>query len=1155
MLLRTILPPCALLLPVLTSGSLAAAQDLRPGIGLTATRVSAASHSQLSLAVGPTGRVYVGTESPGLVEAIDADGDGFYEHFEPLDTGGLHRIQGILAEADALFVVAIGQTNGERVIGLWKTDVDGRDPQLVLGFDGDDEHSPHAVVRGPDGALYLTHGDMSRPRGHPSRPVPAQPPTLLRPLPDPAGFGQRGRWPFGGIVRVEPTTGAWRWRGYGLRNPYDLVFDDEGECFTVDADMEWDLGWGGYRPTRAALVVEGGDHGWRPGSDPLQGWSPDAVPPIAELERGSPTGVLLTDTLAFPEDYDNVLLYCDWIAAELVGVRLSPQRSGFTGTKETVLSCAGPMPLTDMAALPDGSLLLTSGGRGQTGSLIRLAPEEPRTTERAPRENATARVARRELEDPDGAPIATNVLLSPTDDPWILQARRRHFPAALRSGPPRVAGIMGKNYWWPELHMAEPRFKDKQDAHDLVNFLWINVTPELRIKQLRAGALVLANGGKIDSLFAANFENRLKQLLDDPEPAIWRQAAEMLSSRTTKFAAETLLVRLAAETDRVQATYLARCVANMATTLSSEHRVRALAFLEEASGWGGNVSYAGWIQTMFDVHLRAAGKGELLELAQAGELGPRTLATALARAQPADVPALVPALRTAFDAIGIDTEPAIAAARRRSTLSALGSDVDPVLGPWLRELVDADETASWVALMRLASLQDPVDAQACFEGLMAHRHEVRGACGQYWSSGIRFDPDADQSRRLIDTARKAGPRRGGELLGHLASMTGASPNTGSWDAKLLRWQRWFQETHPDATVPEASPVDGPRWSSASILEILNASPAHAGSSARGALVLERVGCNACHGFGANFAVTSGYGPDLTGLTKRFDLAGILDAIRDPSRDVPEHWRAFEIVAHTDSGIEILEGRVLREDEREVAILLPSGREKVFARRDVESLKELRSSPMPEGLIDDLTIEEVRDLIAHLRADGVVDPDEAAQADWTDMLSEGQLKHWRGSMKGWDLERGVLWGTAEDLAQNEYMIYGRDLADFEVEFDVLLEGGNSGLQYRSRVEDGTVDPIGYQADIGQRFWGSIYGTDGRAKLAGPELLLMESAVRRDGWNHYHLRVDGARHVLEVNGVVLSELEDDAHRSGVLALQLHQKLKMKVWFANLRVRPLR
>ena len=49
--------------------------------------------------------------------------------------------------------------------------------------------------------------------------------------------------------------------------------------------------------------------------------------------------------------------------------------------------------------------------------------------------------------------------------------------------------------------------------------------------------------------------------------------------------------------------------------------------------------------------------------------------------------------------------------------------------------------------------------------------------------------------------------------------------------------------------------------------------------------------------------------------------------------------------------------MLREDEREVAILLPSGREKVFARRDVESLKQLHSSPMPEGLIDDLTIED------------------------------------------------------------------------------------------------------------------------------------------------------------------------------------------------------
>jgi glucose/arabinose dehydrogenase len=51
----------------------------------------------------------------------------------------------------------------------------------------------------------------------------------------------------------------------GFRNPYDLAFNPEGELFTFDSDMEWDVGLPWYRPTRVNHLVAGAEFGWRSG--------------------------------------------------------------------------------------------------------------------------------------------------------------------------------------------------------------------------------------------------------------------------------------------------------------------------------------------------------------------------------------------------------------------------------------------------------------------------------------------------------------------------------------------------------------------------------------------------------------------------------------------------------------------------------------------------------------------------------------------------------------------------------------------------------------------------------------------------------------------------------------------------------------------------
>ena len=52
----------------------------------------------------------------------------------------------------------------------------------------------------------------------------------------------------------------------GFRNIYGGSLNKDGELFTYDADMEWDLGTPWYRPTRINHVVSGSEFGWRAGT-------------------------------------------------------------------------------------------------------------------------------------------------------------------------------------------------------------------------------------------------------------------------------------------------------------------------------------------------------------------------------------------------------------------------------------------------------------------------------------------------------------------------------------------------------------------------------------------------------------------------------------------------------------------------------------------------------------------------------------------------------------------------------------------------------------------------------------------------------------------------------------------------------------------------
>ena len=116
----------------------------------------------------------------------------------------------------------------------------------------------------------------------------------------------------------------------GLRNPYGIAFNADGEAFTYDADAEFDMGTPWYRPTKVKHLTSGADFGWRAvtGSwPPYYPDHPDNTQATLKIGKGSPTGLKFGTRSQFPVDYQKALFILDWTYGRILAVHLRPREA------------------------------------------------------------------------------------------------------------------------------------------------------------------------------------------------------------------------------------------------------------------------------------------------------------------------------------------------------------------------------------------------------------------------------------------------------------------------------------------------------------------------------------------------------------------------------------------------------------------------------------------------------------------------------------------------------------------------------------------------------------------------------------------------------------------------------------------------------------
>lgn len=334
--------------------------------------------SWVALTVDPKGRL-IACDQYGSIYRMSVPEVGKTENLKPeklaIEMGKAH---GLLAAFDSLYVMVNEDGKNNGLYRLQDTNGDDQYDKITKlhAIAGGGEHGLHSMVVSPDGKrIFFNCGNHTKlPEGlEDSRPAKIWNEDHILPrLWDANGHARGILAPGGYICSMNPDGSGLELFCSGFRNEFDICFNDQGELFTYDADMEWDIGSPWYRPTRVNHCVSGADYGWRSGSGKWPSYYADSLPATLDIGPGSPTGVVAGTGTKFPAKYQHAIFINDWTYGTMWAINLEPKGASYVATKEEFVF-GKPLPLTDLVIHPqDGAMYFAVGGRRTQSGVYRV---------------------------------------------------------------------------------------------------------------------------------------------------------------------------------------------------------------------------------------------------------------------------------------------------------------------------------------------------------------------------------------------------------------------------------------------------------------------------------------------------------------------------------------------------------------------------------------------------------------------------------------------------------------------------------------------------------------------------------------------------------------------------------------------------------------
>ena len=165
---------------------------------------------------------------------------------------------------------------------------------------------------------------------------------------------------------------------------------------------------------------------------------------------------------------------------------------------------------------------------------------------------------------------------------------------------------------------------------------------------------------------------------------------------------------------------------------------------------------------------------------------------------------------------------------------------------------------------------------------------------------------------------------------------------------------------------------------------------------------------------------------------------------------------------------------------------------------------------------------------------------------------------------WKIIDGAIVGGSlnKTVPHNDFLRTKKSYENFILKLKFKLEGAvnrNAGVQFRSaRLKDPEYEMIGYQADMADGIYGSLYDESRRKNfLCDNKFQGTNSIVNMERWNDMEIRAEGLRIQILINGkqtVDYKEADFHINQEGVIGLQIHGGAKALVSYKDIRIKEL-
>lgn len=480
------------------------------------------------------------------------------------------------------------------------------------------------------------------------------------------------------------------------------------------------------------------------------------------------------------------------------------------------------------------------------------------------------------------------------------------------------------------------------------------------IDVLRLCQVTLHRSG-IDSGEVAKLGDQIAEEFPAGEPRINHEVIRLAAYFQAESLVDRALEYIESDAPHESRTLVAMCLQSMSEGWNAKQRFRILKYFEKTANRSTSGALPMYMTNVTRDFASALSKDDLHAILEQGHVWQNA---ALAAIYKIDRPISKKTANTLMelDAKLLEQTEVRDVQRRLRTgiIALLATSDEPESGEYLRELWRNEpqrravismamsvhpDGENWDYLVRSLNIVDSDAAEEVVRALanvpvatddpMALRHLIL--------LGVR-DEEEDRSFENVE-----------KLLEHWTGME--RPNGGS---KSMRpWQKWYAKVYPDrpaAVLPEANQS---RWDFEQLVSYLKSDKGRVGDPVHGKAAYTKSQCAQCHRFGSH---GESIGPDLSGVARRFTTREIVESVLYPAHVVSDQYSSKKVL--TLDG-RVLVGMVSEQADGSLSIRDSRNNTTMIAVDEVDQILPSTSSIMPSGLIDDLTLREISDMMAYM----------------------------------------------------------------------------------------------------------------------------------------------------------------------------------------------